>query len=154
MNFVLVFCLKKLPCHFVLPHREVSVFLDQTRLWFSKGLEGDRSVSFLELSSDGAFRVVDEASGTFLVKTSDGSWTPFRAKSKAVMNQWTAAIEGRSDFVSENNMIAMADEHISAHEYDRVEDNFSSLSAIGDFRGTLCNRYPLLRHTFRVIIPH
>lgn len=117
------------------------MFLDQTRLWFSKGAEGDHMLAFIELSLDDTFKILDENSHTFAVRSTIGSSAIFRAKSRTDMALWRTALEGRSETVSENNLIAMADDHICQQELDRVEDNFRSLSSLSEFRGTLCNRY-------------
>ena len=116
-------------------------FLDQNRLWYSKGHEGDAHLAYFELGQESCARAVDENSNTFTVTGTNGSKMTLRTKSRNQMMQWVKAIESRYSFVSENNLIAMADDHISMYEYDRVRDNFSSLRTLSEFRGTICNRY-------------
>lgn len=116
------------------------MFVDQTRLWLSRGAEGDHALSYVELAAVDAFVTVDEGSYAFAVRSVTGTSTVFKAKSRAEMKEWRVAIEQRSDAVSENNLIAMADDHIAQNELDRVEDNMLTLRSLSEFRGTLCNR--------------
>ena len=130
-----IFCVIDIDCR-----SEVMVYVDQTRLWYSKGMEGDPCLTSLELSLHDAVKVTDENTYTFTVRDVTGSIATLRAKSRGEMTQWVTVIEQRSATVSENNLIAMADDHICDQEYDRSEDNLRSLSALSEFRGTLCNR--------------
>lgn len=127
------------------------MYLDQTRLWYSKGMEGDPSITSLELSLHDAVKIVDENTYTFTVRDVTGCITTFRAKSRAEMTQWVTTVEQRNCSVSENNLIAMADDHIAEQEYDRSEDNLRSLSALSEFRGTLCNRYSARIYCYIII---
>ncbi len=114
--------------------------LDQTHLWFSRGIEGDNMMTALRLADSSATQVVEESTSTFSVKTRELSTVMFRAKSKQDMLYWKSAIEERMHRVSENNLIAMADEHVDNYERSRVTDNFLSLSQLSGFKGVLCNR--------------
>jgi hypothetical protein len=127
--------------------KEVTVHLDQTRLWISKGQESDHALGFIELAEEDTVKYIDENAYTFAVRNVHGSSTALRAKSRSEMSYWKSAIETRASSVSENGLIAMAESHIGQHEFDRVEDNFRSLSSLSEFRGALCNRY--MRRKFR-----
>ncbi len=95
----------------------------------------------LRLADSSATQVIDESTLTFSVKTRELSTVMFRAKYKRDMLYWKSAIEERMHRVSENNLIAMADEHVDHYERSRVADTFLSLSQLSGFKGVLCNRF-------------
>jgi hypothetical protein len=117
------------------------VYLDHTRLWYSRGVEGDNTpAGYFEIADNANVSTYDENTNAFSFMSADGTVVVFRAKTRAEMNSWKSALEGRKKLTSENTIVYMADDHIAHYEESLSEDHFWSLSCLSGFHGTLCNR--------------